>query len=130
MEVSTNDLQSLLEKLVSGKSLVNEEVLPSLFESPADVFAPSICQLLNQSQYTSSIPSGFKEANVVPLIKLSKLDTANPSLYRGISLLLILSKVLESAVHKQLTDYFDSELTVSNCQFGFCQGHFTEDLMV
>ena len=50
-----------------------------------------------------TVPDRFKEARVIPLFKKgSKLDPGN---YRPVSILSVLSKVLERAVHTQLGEY-------------------------
>ena len=85
--------------------------------------------LFNHSLACGVVPEGFKEAIITPIIKSSKLDAAIPSSYRDISLLLILSKVLESVVYKQLTEYLNSECVLSDYQFGFRRGQSTEDLL-
>ena len=48
-----------------------------------------------------------KDANVVPLLKSGKTDVLNPSSYRGVSLNVVMSKVLEKMVQKQIADHFE-----------------------
>ena len=80
----------------------------------ADILAPSVSHLFNQSLACGVVPEGYKEANIIPIIKSSKLDATIPSSYGGISLLPVLSKVLESVVYELLKEYLDSECVLSD----------------
>lgn len=53
---------------------------------------------------------------------------SDPSKYRPISLLTIISKVMEIAVHRQLQAYLRHNL-ISNKQYGFRPNHSTADLL-
>ena len=67
---------------------------------------------------------GFKQAQVTPLFKKgSKLDVGN---YRPVSVLSVLSKILERAVHDQLSGYFLKRDLLYEQQSGF-RGSFSTD---
>ncbi len=128
-EVSASQVESLLECLDVTKAPGSDEIHPSLLQGCADIFAPSLTWLFNKSLRSGVVPRGFKEANIVPLLKSSKADATDPSSYRGISLLPVISKLLEKIVEGQLVSYFDKKRTLSEYQFGFRHGRSTEDLM-
>ena len=56
-------------------------------------------------------PSELKKGKVVPLPKAT--DKTNPTNYRAISLLSVLSKLLEKYVHIYLNDYLQKKATPS-----------------
>ena len=74
--------------------------------------APIVCHPLayicNLSLFTSHFPSKWKVAKVTPIYKDG--DKSDVSNYRPISVLPILSKILERVVHDQLYDYLTDKI--------------------
>ena len=56
-------------------------------------------------------------ARVIPIFKYG--DRTDPNNYRPISILLILSKILERAVHSQLLDHLEKYNLLTNYQYGY-----------
>ena len=76
--------------------------------------ANSICRyvtyLINLSINTCIVQADFKCAKVIPWFKKTcKFDTGN---YRPVSILCVMSKVLENVAYKQLKEYL-------NCQYPY-----------
>ena len=66
----------------------------------------------------------MKIAKITPLYKKdNKYDFNN---YRPISILPSLSKVFEKIIHKQISDYFESNKLFYVSQYGFRRRHSTE----
>ena len=63
------------------------------------------------------IPAEWKKAKVTPLHKSGTKD--DPRNYRPISVLPVVSKVLERLIHKQLAGYFDGHNLLCKSQSGF-----------
>jgi hypothetical protein len=84
----------------------------------ADVIAPSLTELFNKSLALGKVPTEWKYANIVPVPKTK--ETRVISIYRPISLLSLVSKVLEHAVHAR-TLYIVKPLLHSQ-QHGFRAG--------
>ena len=61
--------------------------------------------LIDESRFKKKNQSQLKKAKVVPLPKST--DKTNPTNYRPISLLSVLSKLLEKHVHIYLNDYLN-----------------------
>ena len=97
-DVSSNQI---LESLNTRKAPGSDEVTASLLRGCADIFSQSITWLFNKSLRSGEVPKGFKKANIIPLLKSSRLDATTPCNYRGISLLPIMSKLLEKVVEEQ-----------------------------
>ena len=66
----------------------------------------------------------WKKAKVTPLHKSGTKD--DPRNYHPMSVLPVVSKVLESLIHKQLASYFDEHNLVCKSQCGFRRMHSTE----
>ena len=69
-------------------------------------------------------PDKLKIAKVIPIFK--KGDNTLTSNYRPISLLPVISKVIENIIYNQLSLYFESSKLFSDSQYGFRPNHSTE----
>lgn len=87
-----------------------------MLKSTATAIAPSITKLFNQSIQHSCIPRCWK-AVTVPVPK--KQGASSPN---DISLLPILSKVLERHIHFLITEHICNHSPLSKFQFGFQHG--------
>jgi len=85
---------------------------------------PSITKLFNLSLCTSHAPSEWKQSLVAAIPK-SNNNKDLPNNYRPISLLSVLSKLLERHVHKLLADHLSTHYPLSNSQWGFSEGKST-----
>ena len=112
-------------KGLKRKKAVGVDKFPSgMIKDAASVLAASMTFLINMSMQTGLVPSDWKIAKVIPVFKSgnkSELDN-----YRPISVLPILSKLLEKFVHKQLIDHLEKNCMLFNFQFGFRSKRSTE----
>jgi hypothetical protein len=109
---------------LSDISLTTEEVLNTLLaldpdkatlKETAQQIAPSLTELFNRSLSCGVFPDDWKRANIVPVHK--KGNKRYVENYRPISLLSLISKVLERCVLRNARDHL---LTKLNCfQHGF-----------
>ncbi len=127
--ISVERVQKMLESVDPGKAPGSDDILPSLLRGCADMLAPSLTSIFNQSMRSGIVPAGFKIANITPLLKSSKLDATLPVNYRGISLLPVASKLLERIVQDELVSHFEYGNVLNDLQFGFRHGRSTEDLL-
>ena len=81
------------------------------------VIAPSLKMLFNLSITTGKFPSDWKFARVVPIPKAGARD--DPANYRPISLLAIISKILERHILNVMRHYLCVNSPLSTCQWGF-----------
>ena len=72
-------------------------------------------------------PQHWKVANVVPVHK--RKSKSSPSNYRPVSLLSILSKVMETIVNRAMSNFMETNHVLSERQFGFRRGHSAADLL-
>lgn len=73
--------------------------------------------IINLSLQTGIVPTEWKVAKVLPLFKPG--STPEIDNYTPISILPILSKILEKKVHKQLVSHLESQNLLFDYQFGF-----------
>ena len=102
--------------------------LPGLFlRDGANLLALPIAQLCNLSLSTSSFPSGCKNAKLKPLYK--KGSKTDPKNYRPISLLPIVSKIIEKVVHEQTSLFLNQYNILYKFQSGFRSNHSTSSCL-
>ncbi|KAK3559206.1 hypothetical protein QTP86_005203 [Hemibagrus guttatus] len=91
---------------------------------------PFITTVINGSLTSGHIPTAFKKARVIPILKKPALDPSDISNYRPVSLLSFLSKILERVVCNQLSDYLMQNNLHDPNQSGFKAAHSTETALL
>lgn len=86
---------------------------------------PAITFICNLSIETGVFPDIYKKSVITPIHKSGDRDSVEN--YRPISLLPIMSKILEKLMNKRLVDYLNSNNLLSSCQYGFRLGRSTDD---
>ena len=94
-----------------------------LLKLAAPYVSKSLAHICNISLNSSKFPDEWKKAKVTPIFKSG--DKNNVSNYRPISVLPIISKIIERTVHNQLYDYLCSRNILSDSQSGFRSNHST-----
>ena len=90
----------------------------------AKVLAKPITELCNLSITSGKFPDSYKIAKLKPIYKKGSLIEA--SNYRPISLLLLISKVIEKVIHDQSDTFLNSRNLLYNYRSGFRKNHSTE----
>lgn len=83
-----------------------------------------LTHVMNLSLSSGKFPDDWKIASVVPIHKDG--PKSSPANFRPISLLPVLSKILEKLVNKRLSNYIEQNKILSAHQFGFRPGKSTE----
>jgi hypothetical protein len=112
-------IRKLKNKLSSGWDNIS-----SLAIKPAAQFiVKPLTHVINNSLKHGIFPDQFKFALINPVYK--KGDSRDPSNYRPVALLPVLSKIIEGVVLEQLTRYFEENNLLSSCQYGFRKNRMT-----
>ena len=99
-----------------------------LLKDAAPEVSESITYIINLTISASRIPSEWKPAKVTPIYKSG--DKSDPNNYRPISVLLLISKVMERAIQSQLVAFLIRQNLLSINQSGFRKKHPTETAAV
>ncbi|KAK3532253.1 hypothetical protein QTP86_012531 [Hemibagrus guttatus] len=91
---------------------------------------PFITTVINGSLTSGHVPTAFKKARVIPILKKPALDPSDISNYRPVSLLSFLSKILERIVCNQLSDYLMQNNLHDPNQSGFKAAHSIETALL
>jgi len=96
-----------LKHLTPSKSTGSDGIPPSFLKHCATSLAPSLTAIVNESLQEGVVPTSFKLSHITAIHKSGcKSDSKN---YRPISLLPVVSKLLERVVHRQLIRYLESD---------------------
>ena len=114
---TVEEVEELLVILNPDKSTGLDGVSPRMLKSTAHSIAPSLTKLFNRSMATGFYPRAWKHARIVPIHK--KGDKAFPSKYRPISILSIVSKLLECHIHSLVSNFVSENSPISTSQWGF-----------
>ena len=113
----------LLQNIDVSKSSGPHRISGRMLKGTAHSIAPSITKLFNISITLGCLPQTWKLSSVVPIPKSA--DNTSPTNYRPISLLSVLSKLLEWHMYSQITSHLETHHPLSTSQWGFQSGRST-----
>ena len=99
-----------------------------MLRATARAITPAITSIFNKCLEQSKLPNDWKTSNVTPILKHG--DPSSVLNYRPISLLPLLSKLLERIVHNKISNFLYSNKLLSNCQFGFRPRSSTQEALL
>ena len=117
-----------VQKLKTKKSTGVGRITARLMKDAATEIAWPVTYLVNLTIKTGVIPSPWKEARVTTSFKSGKKDNAN--YYRPISLLPLISEIMERSIQTQLVTFLTGNIALSTCQTGFRKSHSAETALV
>ena len=112
----------------NNKSTGVSNISTKLLKLAAPIICHPLAYICSLSMFTSTFPSEWKKAKVTPIYKDG--DKSDVSNCRPISVLPILSKILERAVHDQLYNYLTCNNIINQCQSGFRRNHSTNTALL
>ena len=122
--VSEGEIRKALNKVNQCKASGLDDI-PALFiKDGATAITHVITHIINLSLTTGTVPEDFKLARVVPLFK--KSSRAEAGNYRPVSILSVLSKVLERVVYNQIYAHLQEYNLMYEFQSGFRKSYSTE----
>ena len=124
-----SDTIILIIKSFKNSSFCGSDNIPLRFlRDSLPVLIAYLTCIINTSIVTGIFPEAWKHAIVVPIFKTG--DVMEPKDYRPISLLPIISKVLEKIIAAQLTSHLESNHLLSTTQHGFRPQLSTESVLL
>ena len=85
--------------------------------------SPCLTLIINQVLSTGQFPKNLKTAKVIPIHKTGEKSLMKN--YRPISILPVVSKIIENVMHTQLTDYFTLNKLFTSQQYGYRENRST-----
>ena len=122
--VLTSEVQSTILGIPTNKSTGYDGIGIKTLKIAADIVSTSIARLINLSLATGECPVPWKTAQITPVYKSGdKLQISN---YRPISILPLLSKIMEKLIAKQIWEYLNANKILDKYYSGFRKNHSTE----
>ena len=115
LSLEEQDIRAALKNLDPTKAPGPDGIPTSVLKDCSEELIPNLTNLFNASLTEGLVPQEWKEANVVPVLKEG--DPTNPSNYRPISLLPVISKLLERCIYDKIITYLRPKIT--SMQHGF-----------
>ncbi|CAB3991234.1 Hypothetical predicted protein, partial [Paramuricea clavata] len=115
--VSVTLVYTLLVNLSTTKATGMDKISAKILQVAAPVIAPSLTEIFNMSIDSDQFPSGWKAARVIPLFKKGQRSMLDN--YRPISILPVVSKLMERIMYDQMYEYLNQNNLFSKHQFGF-----------
>lgn len=123
-QVSPADVCGLLKKLQRKKATGCDDLPSTFLKDSRNVIKSPLSHIINLSMKSGVVPTEWKTARIVPIYKSGPRAAFDN--YRPISILPIISKVIEKIVHKQLIVFLEENKLLNKHQFGFRNKMSTE----
>ena len=117
-------LSTYKAKTASGPDGISNIML----RNTATSISSKLTTLFNLFLRLGKVPTQWKVSNVIPIFKSG--DPSNASNYCSISLLSLVSKVLERIIFNQISHHLSINRLLSKNQFGFRTGFSTEEALL
>ena len=134
IEITPEEVLEVCKTININKASCVDNLSCEILRDAFMIIPTKLCKLFNVSIDTAIIPPDWKIAKVTPLPKAGNSNLV--SNYRPISLLPLLSKLIEKIIHKRIYTYLDNNSLLDHRQGGFrpeystaktCS-HFVNDL--
>ena len=114
----------ILLSLDTSKAAGIDQIPAEFLRDGAEVLALPLGNIINLSIKLSTFPEECKIAKLKPIFK--KGARTDPKNYRPISLLPLVSKIIEKSIHFQIEDFLNKKKLIYMYQSGFRTNHSTD----
>ncbi|CAB4039687.1 Hypothetical predicted protein [Paramuricea clavata] len=126
--ITSTQVLAALNSMPTNKSTGCDGLSARILKLAAPVLSQPFCRLMNYSISSGTFPIKWKTAKVTPLHKSGSRDDADN--YRPISILPVISKVLEKHVATSFYKYLQDHNLLYKFQSGFRANHSTETALI
>ena len=121
------DIEKILRGINVCKAAAIDDLLCRFLKDGSRVLSKPISELCNLSIKLGSFPDSCRIAKLKHLFQ--KLSKTNPSNYRPISLLPLISIVTEKSIHEQTSSFLSNNEILYSYQSGFWKNHSTDSCL-
>ena len=126
--VGEDTVSRIIQKLGVNKATGIDKIPARFIKDGSEQLVGPITHICNLSIFEQKIPDDLKTAKVVPIYK--KGNKNEPGNYRPVSVLTVVSKVLERVVYNQTNDFLKSKNLVYDLQSGFRESYSTDSCLI
>lgn len=120
---NAEEIIKIIKDLDANSSSGIDKISIKIIKNLQNLISNVLAKCFNKHMTDGEFPDSLKVAKVTPIYKSGpKTDPGN---YRPISVLPVMSKILEKLIHSRLLNYFDSINFISDRQYGFIPKHNT-----
>ncbi|KAL9978815.1 hypothetical protein ACROYT_G016381 [Oculina patagonica] len=127
--ITQKETAELLLSIPAHKATGDDGISAKLLKIAAPAIVPSLAKLLNHCLRTKTFPSAWKVARVTPVFK-GNGNRNDKNNYRPISVLPVLSKLLEKHVCDHLCKFLNENGLLHSFQSGFRKRFSTETALI
>ena len=121
--VNVATVYRVITKLNISKATGIDEISAKVLKAAAPAIAELLTRIFNMSIVSDKFPAEWKVARVTPIFKKGQRSMLDN--YRPISILPVVSKLMERILYDQMFDYLKKQNILLKHQFGFRQFHST-----
>ena len=121
-EINMKDIDQELKHLNTKKANTHKNIPVKILKDFSEVCLPTLLNIINNCLRTCKFPDELKLADVTPIFKKGEKTLAKN--YRPISVLPVVSKVLERIMQKQISSHIEKYLSPYLC--GYRRGYNTQ----
>ena len=129
IRIEVNGVEKLLSQLNVNKAMGPDLIPTRILKDYANIIAPVITKILEQSIESGISPKDWLKANVTAIFK-KKGNKINASNYRPISLTCITCKILEHIIFSSIMKHYDKFQILNKSQHGFRKFHSCETQLI
>ena len=126
-QVSEKTISDFLKELKTNNATAIDNLSDRFLKDRSKVLATPLAQICNLSIKLSTVPDECKIVKLKPLYKKGK--KIDPKNYRPISLLPVISKILEKVIHDQTMDFVTKKNILYKFKSGFRKFHSTDSCL-
>lgn len=124
LDTDSDEISRLIMSLRNTSSFGWDQIPSKVLKVFKDIFIPPLTYLFSKCLTNGIFPNILKKSVIHPIYKSGKRDYVGN--YRPISLLPVISKILERLINNRLTCYLENNNLLSVGQFGFRTGKSTD----
>jgi hypothetical protein len=128
LTITTEGVEKLLNLLNPKKAIGPDKIPTSIIKDNADILAPLITKIFQQSIDCGEVPLDWTKANVTALFK--KGDRSDPANYRPVSLMCVLCNVMEHIIYHNIMDHLEYHKILNQFQHGFRKQYSCETQLI
>ena len=113
----------VMENIEISKAACIDKLPGRFLKDGAEILSKPVSEICNLSISHGIFPNACKVVKLKPIFKKGK--NVDPSNYRPISLLPLISKIIEKVVHDQTHEFLSDNKILYNYQSGFRTNHST-----
>jgi hypothetical protein len=123
-EENESTVIKLIDRIKTDVAVGSDDINAKLLKDSKHTISNSLMQLINISYKKSVFPTCMKKAVVKAIHK--KESTEDPSNYRPLSILSVISKIFERSATDQLVHFLEQNKLLTPLQHAYRKGHSTQ----